>query len=111
MNPELAKLNSYPFEKLKELLCNIDIDTKKSAISMAIGEPKHQTPKFIIEELESNLTGIATYPTTRGTNELKTTIINWLCQRFKLDRETLNEEKNILPVVKTMKELHREDII
>ena len=98
MNPELAKLNSYPFEKLKELLCNIDIDTKKSAISMAIGEPKHQTPKFIIEELESNLTGIATYPTTRGTNELKTTIINWLCQRFKLDRETLNEEKNILPV-------------
>ena len=49
MNPELAKLNSYPFEKLKELLCNIDIDTKKSAISMAIGEPKHQTPKFIIE--------------------------------------------------------------
>ena len=45
MNPELAKLNSYPFEKLKELLCNIDIDTKKSAISMAIGEPKHQTPK------------------------------------------------------------------
>ena len=51
----------------------------------------------ITKELEANISNISTYPTTRGTNELKTAIINWLCRRFNLSQETLNEERNILP--------------
>ena len=97
MNPELQNLHTYPFEKLRELLSKCNVNTKKSAITLAIGEPKHKTPKFITEELEANISNISTYPTTRGTNELKTAIINWLCRRFNLSQETLNEERNILP--------------
>ncbi|SVD66805.1 uncharacterized protein METZ01_LOCUS419659, partial [marine metagenome] len=33
MNPELENLHTYPFEKLKKLLNNVDIKSKKSAIS------------------------------------------------------------------------------
>ena len=51
MNPELENLHTYPFEKLKKLLNNVDIKSKKSAISLAIGEPKHPTPKFIKDAL------------------------------------------------------------
>ncbi len=97
MNPELENLHTYPFEKLRNLLSKCNVNTKKSAITLAIGEPKHKTPKFITEELEANISNISTYPTTRGTNELKTAIINWLCRRFNLSQETLNEERNILP--------------
>ena len=97
MNPELQNLHTYPFEKLRELLSKCNVNTKKSAITLAIGEPKHKTPKFITKELEANISNISTYPTTRGTNELKTAIINWLCRRFNLSQETLNEERNILP--------------
>ena len=97
MNPELENLHTYPFEKLKNLLSKCNVNTKKSAITLAIGEPKHKTPKFITKELEANISNISTYPTTRGTNELKTAIINWLCRRFNLSQETLNEERNILP--------------
>ena len=97
MNPELENLHTYPFEKLRNLLSKCNVNTKKSAITLAIGEPKHKTPKFITEELEANISNISTYPTTRGTNELKTAIINWLCRRFNLSQQTLNEERNILP--------------
>jgi len=97
MNPELQNLHTYPFEKLRKLLSKCNVNTKKSAITLAIGEPKHKTPKFITKELEANISNISTYPTTRGTNELKTAIINWLCRRFNLSQETLNEERNILP--------------
>jgi len=98
MNPELENLHTYPFEKLKKLLNNVDIKSKKSAISLAIGEPKHPTPKFIKDALESNLDDISIYPATRGSKELRITIVNWLCWRFNLPIKTLNEEKNILPV-------------
>ena len=97
MNPELENLHTYPFEKLRNLLSKCNVNTKKSAITLAIGEPKHKAPKFITRELEENISNISTYPTTRGTNELKTAIINWLCRRFNLSQETLNEERNILP--------------
>ncbi len=97
MNPELENLHTYPFEKLRNLLSQCNVNTKKSAITLAIGEPKHKTPKFITKELEENISNISIYPTTRGTNELKTAIINWLCRRFNLSKETLNEERNILP--------------
>ncbi len=98
MNPELENLHTYPFEKLKKLLNNVDIKSKKSAISLAIGEPKHPTPKFIKDALKSSLDDISIYPTTRGSKQLRITIVNWLCWRFNLPIKTLNEEKNILPV-------------
>ena len=68
------------FEKLKKLLSKCSANTKKSAITLAIGEPKHQTPSFITKELELNISNISIYPTTRGSNELRTAIINWLCK-------------------------------
>ena len=98
MNPELENLHAYPFEKLKKLLSKCNANTKKSSITLAIGEPKHQTPKFITEELKANIENISIYPTTRGTKELKKVIINWLCKRFHLSYKTLNEERNVLPV-------------
>ena len=42
--------------------------------------------------------GISKYPTTRGTSELRVTIANWLCNRFNLPKETIDEKNNILPV-------------
>ena len=98
MNPELEKLYAYPFEKLEKLLSEIDVITEDPIISLAIGEPKHQTPKFIIDVLKSNIDGISKYPTTRGTSELRATIANWLCNRFNLPKETIDEKNNILPV-------------
>jgi N-succinyldiaminopimelate aminotransferase len=98
MNPGLEKCHAYPFEKLTQLLENCDADPTKSAISLAIGEPKHTTPDFILDTLKLNLRDVAIYPTTRGVDELRNSIADWLCKRFNLPVASIDAGKNILPV-------------
>jgi N-succinyldiaminopimelate aminotransferase len=98
MNSGLKNLHAYPFEKLTKLIEGTTAATDKSAISLAIGEPKHPTPDFILEALKSNAADIAFYPTTRGSDELRNAIATWLCQRFNLPQSSIDAEKNILPV-------------
>lgn len=98
MNPGFKNLHAYPFERLNKLFESVTIPEGKSAINLAIGEPKHPTPDFILDALKSNADDIACYPTTRGSEELKTSIASWLCQRFNLPAASISIDENILPV-------------
>ena len=97
MNPELAKLHPYPFEKLAELQQGCQPPSHLPHIALSIGEPKHPTPGFITEAVISHLHGLSIYPTTAGTPELRQTIANWLDQRFQLAGH-INPQTQILPV-------------
>jgi len=98
MNPDLNRLHPYPFEKLAELKAGITPDNELGHIALSIGEPKHEPPVFVLEELVNSLAKIANYPLTKGTPELRQSIANWLRRRFKLPSNSLDIEKNILPV-------------
>ena len=98
MNLGLKNLHAYPFERLRKLLEGTTVNSDKSAISLAIGEPKHPTPEFILNALKSNLGDVAMYPTTYGSTEIREAIAKWLCQRFNLPQTSVNSEKNVLPV-------------
>ena len=104
MNSGLENLHAYPFEKFTKLLAG-KTAANKSAISLAIGEPKHPTPDFILETLKSNAGDIAVYPTTKGTEELRSAISNWLCQRFNLPETSVDADKHVLPVTGTREAL------
>lgn len=105
MNNGLKNLHAYPFERLTKLFAGANPAADKSAISLAIGEPKHPTPDFILDALKSNAGDIAYYPTTKGSPELRGSIATWLCQRFNLDSSTINPDENILPVTGTREAL------
>ena len=98
MNPDLTKLHPYPFEKLNRLKSEVSAPKDLSHIALSIGEPKHTSPQFVIDELANNLDKLANYPTTKGIPELRQTITNWLTQRFKLSTGSLDPERNALPV-------------
>lgn len=97
MNPDLKNLQPYPFEKITVLKAGI-IPADKPLISLAMGEPKHKTPAIILDALKNNITGLANYPLTKGSDELRITIANWLTNRFSLPKSSLNPARNILPV-------------
>ncbi len=97
MNPDLAKLHPYPFEKLAQLKQGCVPPESKPHIALSIGEPKHPTPGFITEAVISHLHGLSTYPTTAGTNELRHAIATWLDKRFQLDGH-INALTQVLPV-------------
>jgi N-succinyldiaminopimelate aminotransferase len=96
VNPLLSKLQPYPFEKLRQLFGGVTPNPDFSAISLGIGEPKHPTPTFIQQALADNLSGLATYPTTAGSDSLRQAICGWLERRYQLP--TLNPATEVLPV-------------
>ncbi|MCZ6565702.1 MAG: succinyldiaminopimelate transaminase [Gammaproteobacteria bacterium] len=98
MNPHLQKLQAYPFEKLSTLINNERPSDQYSAVSLAIGEPKHPTPESIKNALASKLSQLDKYPSTRGSDELRLACATWLQNRFKLSTQNINENDNVLPV-------------
>ena len=98
MNPYLAKLQPYPFEKLAGLFRGVQAPTEKRKISLALGEPQQATPGFIGEALTARRETLAKYPTTRGLPELRQAIAQWLSQRFDLPAEVIDYERQVLPV-------------
>jgi N-succinyldiaminopimelate aminotransferase len=82
VNPLLARLQPYPFEKLRALMAGATPPAKLSPINLSIGEPKHPTPALVKEALAASLDGLAAYPATAGTPELRQAIASWLAHRY-----------------------------
>ena len=98
MNPDLDRLQPYPFERLNALKAGVNPPTTTAHIALQIGEPKHATPGLVTEELLSHLHGLAVYPTTKGTPGLRGAIANWLTRRFALPAHSIDPDRHVLPV-------------
>ncbi len=104
MNPELALLQPYPFEKIHRLLDGL-APANKPAISLSVGEPKHKAPAVALEALVANLNTLEQYPSTRGTDELRNAIASWLIKRYQLSEPEQLAAEHILPVNGTRESL------
>ena len=96
MNPDLDRLQPYPFQKLAALFGSVTPDPTYRAISLHIGEPKHETPQFIRDALSANLAGLSNYPTTTGSDSLRNSMASWLQKRYSLP--PLDPKSQVLPV-------------
>jgi len=95
VNPHLAQLQPYPFEKLRALFAGVTPNPQYKEIKLSIGEPQHATPPFIMDALAKGLNGLANYPTTPGMPALRQAIAAWCGRRYGLQ---LDAETEILPV-------------
>ena len=98
MNPDLSRLQPYPFERMAELLDGITPPAGLETIRLSIGEPKHPTPAFIAEAMIEHLHGLSLYPSTRGNTALRAAICDWLTTRFTLPPGSLDPDRHALPV-------------
>ena len=105
MNPGLTFCHPYPFEKLALLKHGITAPENKPHIGLSIGEPAHATPGFIQNALFEHIKGLGTYPTTKGILGLRQAIADWLSFRFKIPREAIDPETQVLPVSGTREAL------
>lgn len=96
MNPNLNKLQPYPFQRLRDLFQGITPNPQLSAINLSIGEPKHATPALIKNALVDNLAGLASYPVTAGVAALRQAISAWISRRYGIP--ALDPEQAIIPV-------------
>jgi len=98
MNPDLLRLQAYPFDKLARLKQGVQPPTDLYPINLSIGEPKHPTPRLISEALIAHLHGLSGYPSTRGQPGLRQAIADWLVRRFELPAGSLSPDRQVLPV-------------
>lgn len=103
MNPDLALLHPYPFEKLAALFSDLTPPAHLSNIALSIGEPKHAAPEFVKQALIDNLAHLSSYPASKGLLSLRQAIATWLTRRFKL--KNINAETEVLPVSGTREAL------
>ncbi len=95
MNPDLDRLQPYPFERLARLLAGVRPPADRPPIALSIGEPRHPTPAVVSEALKGHLDGLGRYPTTRGTTPLREAIAAWIGRRFGAP---LDPATQVLPV-------------
>ncbi len=105
MNPDLDKLQPYPFEKLRDLKAGIVPPADRHPIALSIGEPRHHAPHFVAETLISHLHGLSRYPLSRGDAALRQAVVDWLRRRFALPAASLDAERHVLPVTGTREAL------
>jgi N-succinyldiaminopimelate aminotransferase len=95
MNPLLAKLHPYPFERLSALSKDITPNPAYKPISLGIGEPKHATPQLILDALVAGFGGLAAYPATAGDRAMRESCAGWLARRYGV---TVDAATQVLPV-------------
>jgi N-succinyldiaminopimelate aminotransferase len=96
MNPRLALLQPYPFEKLRKLFEGVAPDPRRAHISLGIGEPRHPTPELVKRALTGSLSKLSAYPPTAGGEDLRRAIADWLVRRYGLPGVDWRTE--VLPV-------------
>lgn len=75
---------TYPFEKLNQLLEGITPDCAYEPLSLTIGEPQFDTPQFILDALCESAAMLNKYPKTAGEEILREGILTYLRNRFDL---------------------------
>ncbi|EXJ12106.1 LL-diaminopimelate aminotransferase [Nitrincola nitratireducens] len=103
MNHDLNKLHPYPFEKLASLTADVLPNPELAHISLGIGEPKHPAPGFVAEAIIQNLSGLSTYPTTKGVLALRQAIASWLNDALACWLAVLIQSSTYFPLMEHVK--------
>jgi N-succinyldiaminopimelate aminotransferase len=105
MNPNLARLQAYPFERLRALLADAAAPAGLDSISLSIGEPRHEPPAFVLAALARHLHQLDSYPATRGLPALRAAMAGALQRRCLPAGVRLDPESMVLPVSGTREAL------
>lgn len=95
MNPLLAKLHAYPFERWRELTRGVQPNAALQHINLGIGEPRHPAPALVEQAINAAMAGLSVYPPTIGSPALREACAGWLARRYGV---TVDPASQLLPV-------------
>ena len=99
MNPLLARLEPYPFERLRALFEGVLPNPAFRPIGLGIGEPRHPAPTFVKQALTDSMAGdtgaLSGYPATAGSPVLRAACAGWVGRRYDVE---LDAATQLLPV-------------
>ena len=93
---QFTALPVSPFTRLAKLLDGVEPGL--APISMAVGEPQHAPPGFILPTIEKHLAEFGKYPPIIGPEPLRVAIATWLKRRYGAQ---IDAARHVLPLVGT----------
>ena len=95
LNPLLAAQGDYPFARLR---ASVDAASAHGAevIDFGVGEPREETPAFILEALAAGIEPVSTYPLAVGLPELREAVAGWVARRFGA---ALDPDSEVVPTL------------
>ncbi len=91
MTPRRDLLAYYPFARLNRLLDGVGPGASPAAngepILLSLGEPQHQPPDFVAEEIAGAAADWSRYPLARGNVAYREAAAGWLLRRYGLPAE------------------------
>jgi succinyldiaminopimelate transaminase len=105
LNPRLAALDDYPFDRLRALLAGIEPPQGVVPRWLAVGEPRHSPPAMIAQVLAQSADGWGKYPPVEGTPEFRAAVAAWLTRRYALPAGLIDADRQVLPVAGTREAL------
>lgn len=105
LNPHLSLLTDYPFDRLRSLLDGITPAANTEPLVLSIGEPQHEPPAMIAQEIANNAHLWGRYPPIAGTADFRAAVSGWLNRRFGLEDGLIDPDRQILPVSGTREAL------
>jgi len=97
LNPRLDLTRPYPFERLRALFAGSSPPAGLAPINLGIGEPRHPTPRLVLDALASGGAGLSNYPMTIGPAPLREAIAAWLAARHAIPAP--DPATQVLPVL------------
>jgi len=107
VNPRLAELPDYPFERLRGLLDPLPAPTDMDSIALSLGEPQHPYPDFVGEILHANRHLYGKYPPVAGTPDFCRAVTDWLTRRYDLPPGMIEADRHVAPCAGTREALFR----
>lgn len=105
LNPRLADLTDYPFDRLRALLREVSPPVGLTQHWLSVGEPRHAPPPILAEALLRHGDGWGRYPPVEGTPEFRSAVVDWLSRRYRLPPAMLDPDRHVLPVAGTREAL------
>ncbi|WP_207455622.1 aminotransferase class I/II-fold pyridoxal phosphate-dependent enzyme [Azospirillum sp. SYSU D00513] len=105
-NDRLGRLTDYPFTRLANLLKDVRPRANVAPIMLSVGEPQHQPPALLDEQLRANLHLWGKYPPVAGTPDFRAAVGDWLTRRYGLPAGLFDAERSVLPLSGTREGLY-----
>ncbi|MFO1152577.1 MAG: aminotransferase class I/II-fold pyridoxal phosphate-dependent enzyme [Rhodospirillales bacterium] len=105
LNPRLAQLADYPFDRLRALLRDVSPANGLAQHWLSVGEPRHAPPALLAETLLRHGDGWGRYPPVEGTPDFRLAVVDWLERRYRLPPGLLDPDRHVLPVAGTREAL------
>ena len=105
INDRLDRIGDYPFDRLRALLDAHRPDTTDPVLSLAVGEPQHETPDMVRRVINENAELWNRYPPIWGAADFRAAVADWLKGRYGLADGMIDPDSQIIPVSGTREAL------